>query len=296
MASAAIDQVLRHLDKHRPSERTLPGLRAYVDAMTAMEPEAHDVAAHAITVGGVRAERVTTPGCDETRTLLYFHGGGYAFGSASGYRPFTGRLARAFGGAVVTLDYRLAPEHPFPAGLDDAVAACRALLPTTDLGKRLVLGGDSAGGGLALAAMVTLRDAGDPLPAGAALLSPWVDLEGPGESMNTRAAVDPIVTREGMRNLSAMYVGDAGDRRNPLVSPTHARLAGLPPLLMHTGTREVQYDDAVAFVAKVRAAGVPIEFEAWEGMLHVFQIFPVLPEAGAAIGKIGGFLRARTGA
>jgi acetyl esterase/lipase len=282
MASAELEQVFRYLDQHRPKERTLPGVRAYLDAMVSMEPVA----------GGVPAERVTTPGHDPSATFVYFHGGGYALGSAKAYRAFAGRLARAFGGPVVVPDYRLAPENPFPAGLDDAVSLTRALLATSGGSEHVVIGGDSAGGGLALGALLTLRDAGGPLPAAAALLSPWVDLEGSGESMTTRAALDPIVSKEGMVNLAQMVLGDR-DRKNPLIAATYADLAGLPPLLMHVGTREMQFDDAHAFVAKVRAAGVPIDFQVWDDMIHVFQLFPVLPDAQRAIDRIGSFLRAK---
>ena len=292
MASADIERVLRYLDQHRPAERTLAGARRYLEAMVAMEPAASDVATETITIGGVQADRLLPPGADTSRTLLYFHGGGYALGSAAAYRPFTSRIARAFGGATVVLDYRLAPEHPFPAGLDDAVSACRALLATGHSERRLALAGDSAGGGLVVATMLALRDAGEALPAAAALLSPWVDLEGSGDSMTSRAALDPIVGREGMQALSQMYLGDR-DRRAPLASPTYATLEGLPPLLIQMGTRETQHDDGVAFAEKLRAAGVSVELEVWQDMLHVFQMFPVLPDAHRAVDRIGQFLRSK---
>jgi monoterpene epsilon-lactone hydrolase len=289
MPQADIDQVLRYLTEHRPTERSLATGRAYVDAMLAMEPALPEVTVVSVVVGGVPAERLTPPGADLSRTLLYVHGGGYAFGSARGYRPLASRLARAFGGVTIVLDYRLAPEHPFPAGLDDAIAASRALLRVS---PRVVLSGDSAGAGLALAAMTTLRDAGEALPAGAALLSPWVDLEGSGASMTTRAALDPIVTREGMRALASLYLG-THDRKDPLAAPTYAKLAGLPPLLVQVGTREVELDDVTLFAAKLRAAGVSVDLEVWDEMLHVFQMFPVLPDARRAIDRIAAFLLAR---
>ncbi len=139
---------------------------------------------------------------------------------------------------------------------------------------------------------MSLRDAGEPLPAAAALLSPWVDLEGSGASNTERASLDPIVTREGMQNLAAMYLGDR-DRKHPLASPTYAKLDGLPPLLVHLGTREVQFDDVMTFVDKARRAGVAVESEVWDGMLHAFQLFPVLPDAGRALDRIGAFLRSK---
>jgi monoterpene epsilon-lactone hydrolase len=289
MPEAEIEQVLRYLTEHRPTERSLATGRAYVDAMLAMAPPLPEVMAESVVTGGVPAERLTPPGADLSRTLLYLHGGGYALGSARGYRPLASRLARAFGGVTIVLDYRLAPEHPFPAAIDDAVAATRALLATS---PRLVLGGDSAGAGLVLAAMTTLRDAGEKLPAGAALLSPWVDLEGSGASMTTLAALDPIVTREGMQALAFLYLG-ARDRKDPLAAPTYAKLAGLPPLLVQVGTREVELDDVTLFADKLRASGVSVELEVWAEMLHVFQMFPVLSDARRAIDRIAEFLLAR---
>lgn len=292
MSDAEIDRVLRYLTEHRPSEQSLVGARAYVETMVAMEPPLPDVAITSVVLGGVPAERMVPPDADLSRTFLYLHGGGYSLGSAKGYRPFTSRLARAFGGVTIALDYRLAPEHPFPAAIDDCLAATRSII--RDAGgdaSRLVLGGDSAGGGLVLAALLTMRDAGEPLPAAAALLSPWVDLEGSGESMTTRAALDPIVTRAGMHVLASLYLG-AGDRKAPLASPTYAVLDGLPPLLVQVGTREAEYDDVTLFAEKLRAAKVRVELEVWENMLHVFQMFPVLSDAGRAINRIGEFLRA----
>jgi len=290
MPEAEIDRVLRYLNEHRPTEQTLEGARAYVDAMLAMEPALPDVAVTSIALGGIPAERLVPRGADLSRTLLYFHGGGYALGSAKGYRPFTSRLARAFGGVTIALDYRRAPEHPFPEAIEDSLAATRSLVhDASGSARRLVLGGDSAGAGLALAVLLTMRDAGEPLPAAAALLSPWVDLEGSGESMTTRAALDPIVTRAGMQVLAGLYLG-AGDRRAPLASPTYAALAGLPPLLVQVGTREAEYDDVVLFAEKLRAAKVAVELEVWENMLHVFQMFPALEDAGRAIARIGEFL------
>ncbi len=294
MAGAELETVLRYLDQHRPKERTLATVRGYLDAMVTMEPVAADVTVEPLAIGGVPAERLMTPGADPTRTLLYLHGGGYALGSAAAYRAFCGRIARAFGGATLVLDYRLAPEHPFPAGLDDAIAAARALLARPGGAAQLVVAGDSAGGGLALATLLSLRDAGDPLPRAAALMSPWVDLEGSGESNTTRAALDPIVSREGMQNLAQMYLGDR-DRRAPLVSPTHAKLEALPPLFVQLGTREMQFDDVMLFGEKARRAGVSLDLEVWEGMVHVFQLFPVLPDAPQAIERLGAFLRSNVG-
>jgi len=293
MASAEIEEVLRYLDQHRPTERTLETVRAYLDAMVTMAPPAGDVKVEHVSVGGVPAERLTLPGSDASRTLVYLHGGGYCLGSAKAYRAFAARVGRAFGGVTIVPDYRLAPENPFPAGLHDCIAVTRALSKEHGGLGSVVLAGDSAGGGLALATLVSLRDEGHPLPAAVALLSPWVDIEGTGESMTTRAAQDPIVSRDGMTKFALMYLGETGDRKNPLAAPTYAKLEALPPLLVQVGTREVQLDDVAAFVEKARAVGTHVELEIWEEMLHVFQLFPRLPDAARAIDRVGAFLRAK---
>jgi len=290
MASAEMDSVLRYLAEHRPAERSLAGSRGFVDVMGAMQPPLPEVVVERVVLGDVSAERLVPPDADLSRALLYFHGGGYSFGSARGYRPFATRIARAFGGVVLVPDYRLAPEHPYPAATHDAVAAWHRAAALVGGAKRMVVAGDSAGGGLALATLLSLRDAGEPLPAAAALLSPWVDLEASGAASSARAKDDPIVTPEGIQLLAQMYLGDR-DRRSPLASPTFAALRGLPPTLVQLGTRETQHDDMLLFVDKLRAAGVDAELEVWEGMIHVFQMFPVLPEARRAVARIGEYLR-----
>lgn len=245
-----------------------------------------------VDAGGVHAEWVCAGGVgDAAPILMYLHGGGYVIGSISTHRHLLGHLSAAVGARVLGLDYRLAPEHPHPAALDDAVAAYRWLLTEGHSPSRIVIAGDSAGGGLAVATLVALREAGDPLPAAAALLSPWADLAAEGESIHARAALDPMVQREGLLEMAARYVAGS-DPKTPLCSPIHADLKGLPPLLVHVGTRETLYDDSTRLVAKAKEAGVEVTFEPWEDMIHVWHFFaPMLPEANDANLRIGEFFR-----
>jgi len=204
-------------------------------------------------------------------------------------------IARAAGTRALLLDYRLAPEHPFPAALEDALAAYQWLLGQGIAPGRVVIAGDSAGGGLTMAALLALRDRGLPRPAGGVCISPWVDLTCSGSSYATKAASDPIVTREGVAGMAQAYIGD-GDPKRPLVSPLYADLRNLPPLLVQVGSDEVLLDDALGLGERARAAGVDVTVEEWPAMVHVWHWFlPMLDEAEQAVGVIGTFVRSRIG-
>ena len=247
-----------------------------------------------VEAGGVSAEWSEAAGVDEAKVVLYVHGGGYVMGSAGSHRDVTGRLSKAAGARVLSLNYRLAPEHPFPAPVDDAVAAYRWLLAQGISPGNIAVAGDSAGGGLAIATLLALRDAGEPLPAAGIGISPWVDMEGTGESMTTRAAVDPVVQKEGLLGMAKLYLGDA-DPKNPLAAPLHADLAGLPPLLLQVGDAETLLDDSTRLAERARAAGVDVTLKVWDEMPHVWHLFaPILPEGRQAIDEIGSFFQART--
>jgi acetyl esterase/lipase len=222
--------------------------------------------------------------------MLYLHGGGYAVGSLDSHRGVAARLSQACQMEVLLLDYRLAPEHPFPAALDDAVAAYCWLLQNGLLPQRLVIAGDSAGGGLTLATLLSLREWGSPLPAAAVCISPLTDIEGTGESFVSKATADPWLTPESI-SILRHYVG-TNNPRLPLLSPIYADLCGLPPLLIHVGSDEILLSDSTRLAEQAGATGVEVKLKVWPEMWHVFHCFaPYLPEARQAIEEVGAFVR-----
>jgi acetyl esterase/lipase len=250
--------------------------------------------AEKVDAGGVKAEWITAPGAAADRAILYLHGGGYVLGSIHSHRDMCERLSRAAQARVLALDYRLAPEHPFPAPVEDARAAYRWLLKQGLQPKRIAIAGDSAGGGLTFATLLALKQHGDPMPACAAPLSPWVDLEGLGESMNGKVADDPMVHKPMIEQMAKTYLGE-GNVRDPLAAPLYGDLRGLPPLLIQVGSRETLLDDAVRIADKAKQAGVDVELDVWKGQIHVWQIFASrLDEGEKAIQKIGAFVHAHT--
>jgi len=244
-----------------------------------------------VSAGGVDGEWISPANAPPDKAILYFHGGGFRIGSVASLRDLIAQIALASGCRVLAINYRLAPEHRFPAALDDAIAAYGWML---DLGLKpanIAFAGDSAGGNLVLAAMLALRERGLPLPISAVLMSPWTDLAATGASYVSRAEADPIHQRPMILALAKSYLGGQGDPCDPLVSPLYADLTGLPPLLIQVGDRETVLDDSVMFADKARAAGIDVSLEVWDGMIHVFQMFGAeLPEAHQAIASIAGFL------
>ena len=248
-----------------------------------------------VNAGGVTAEWVTAEGASESRVVLYFHGGGYIIGSPRTHRPMLAELSQASGARVLALDYRLAPEHPFPAPVEDAVASYRWLLNEGYDPVRIAVGGDSAGGGLTVAMMVQGRYVGLPMPGAAVCISPWVDMEGLGDSMETRAEADPMVMKEGLLLSAKTYLGGA-DPRAPLAAPLYADLRGLPPILIQVGDAEVLLDDSTRLAGVAREAGVEIQMDVWDDMIHVWHLFaPILPEGKQAISQAGEFIKKHTG-
>jgi epsilon-lactone hydrolase len=244
-----------------------------------------------VSAGGVEGEWISPADAPLDKAILYFHGGGFRIGSVASHRDLIAQIAVASGCRVLAINYRLAPEHRFPAALDDALAAYGWMLGQGLTPGNVAFAGDSAGGNLVLAAMLALRERGLPLPIAAVLMSPWTDLAATGTSYVTRAEVDPIHQRPMILALAKNYLGGQGDPCDPLVSPLYADLAGLPPLLIQVGDRETVLDDSVMFADLARAAGVDVHLEVWDGMIHVFQMFgAALPEAHRAIASIAGFL------
>jgi monoterpene epsilon-lactone hydrolase len=296
MPSRQLQMIIETL-RSRPAmaDLSIEDQRAAFDALASQFPLAEDVRRDPVDAAGVPAEWITTPEALHERGIYYLHGGGYTLGSINTHREIISRLSRAARARALAIDYRLAPEHPFPAAVEDSTAAYRWLLAIGVDPARLVIAGDSAGGGLAVATLVALRDAGDPLPAAAVCLSPWVDLEGLGESMTTRAEVDPMVQREELLQHVKAYLGDAHPR-TPLAAPLYADLRGLPPLLIQVGTAETLLDDSTRLAERAKAAGVDVVLEPWDDMIHVWQFCAaILPEGQQAIDRIGEFIRKHTG-
>lgn len=234
----------------------------------------------------VRYEETTNEG-----VILHLHGGGFNAGSCKTHRAMAAHLARAAGVPVLTVDYRLAPEQPFPAGVEDGVKAYQWLLRNRFSNRQIVLGGDSAGGGLAMSVLVKLRDESFPLPAAAFLISPWVDLAMAGPSMQSHAHLDPLTSYEDLYQAAQLYLGQTNPK-DPLASPLYADLQGLPPLLIHVGEHEVLLSDSLRLAEKAQAAGVEVQLAVWEEMWHVWHGWgPDLPEAIEAIARIGTFVR-----
>ncbi|MBB5520183.1 alpha/beta hydrolase [Amphiplicatus metriothermophilus] len=254
-----------------------------------------DVALDPVEKGSVRGEW-QRPNDPEPGTILYLHGGGYVFCSVRTHRPLTTALARASRRALFSLDYRLAPEHPCPAAIEDAVAAFDWLVGEGRDPAAIVVAGDSAGGGLALAVMLALKARGGPLPAGAVLYSPWTDLAATSESVNRNARADAMFQRDSIIEGAARYAG-ALDRKDPRVSPLYADLSGLPPLLVFASTTEMLFDDSARLAEKAKAAGVDVDFRPREGLAHVWPLFyPLIPEAKASVRESAEFIVRRLAA
>ncbi len=251
----------------------------------------NDVNVEPVDAGGVDAEWVVPPHAKSNRVLMYLHGGGYIMCSARFHRGLVARLARAAGVRALNVDYRLAPEDPFPAAVDDATSAYHWLIVNGLKPDQIVVAGDSAGGGLTLATLVKLRDAGVPLPSAAVCISPWVDLAMTGDTMSTKSDADPYMQRELLQFMARNYLGDENPR-NPLASPLYADLRGLPPLLIHVGTAETLLSDATRITERAGVADVNVTLEIWKDMVHGWHIFaPILPEGQQAIDRIGTFIK-----
>jgi acetyl esterase/lipase len=274
--------------------------RRIVDAYGDVDPSVRRIDAEVgrVAAAGVPCEWLLAPGADPERRLLYIHGGGWTSGGLESHRPLSARISAATGCAVLAVDYRLAPEHPFPAGLDDCIAAYRWLRENGPGGaapaRSVFVAGDSAGGNLTLALLLALKQRALPLPNAAVPISPSTDFLATGDSFRTRAERDPILTMgpEGLRMLSLVYLQGRAKPEDPLASPLYGDFRGLPPLLFQVGDAEVLLDDSTRAAERARAAGVDVTLEVWPEMPHVWHAFaPFLPEATRAIEQLGAFVR-----
>ena len=279
----------RRLDPNAP----VSALRANVDDLVRRMPRPPPgVTVVPTNAGGVPAEWVAAPGADVRRVILHFHGGGYASGSPASVRDLAWRLSGAARCRVLVADYRLAPEHPFPAAIEDAASAYRHLLSSGFAPASIAFTGDSAGGGLALGSLVKLRDDGAPMPAAACCFSPCTDLALTGRTITTNRDADPMVCAEALPQTAAWYLGGA-PATHPYASPLYADVRGLPPTLLHVGSTEVLLDDSRRLAENMRSAKVEVELRIWPDMPHVFQgCAAFLPEARTALAEAGQFLDA----
>jgi phosphinothricin tripeptide acetyl hydrolase len=292
MSGRGIAVVRAHLARIPPAD-TLAERRAQYDRADRVFVVPPDTTVTTVAVPGA-AEWIEPAGARADAAILYLHGGGYVLGSPRSHRHLAAAIGRAARARVLLADYRLAPEHRFPAAVEDAVTAYRWLLDRGHAPGRTALAGDSAGGGLVVATLLALRDRGLALPAAGVAISPWVDLTGRGVSYRDKAASDPIVARDRVMEMAQAYLGPA-DPHTPLASPLFADLTGLPPLLIQVGSEEVLLDDAVGLAERAKAAGVAATLEVWPEMIHVWHWFlPWLDEAEAAVATIGAFVQSST--
>ncbi len=288
--------MMRTMISARPEgqEVVIDEMRSGYDMLGGMNPQASGAVIEPVNADGVPCEWITTPGVDTGRTVVYVHGGGYVIGSLASHRSMLTHLSAAANARVLAVEYRLAPEHAHPAAVNDAVSAYRWALQNGATPERTVIAGDSAGGGLTIATLVALRDGGDPLPAASVCLSPWVDMEAKGGSMQTKADVDPMVNKVDLLRWAGHYL-NGQPPTTPLANPLHADLAGLPPLLIHVGSHEVLLDDATRLAELAQKAGVEVTIDIAEEMIHVWHFFAGnVPEADASIAEVGAFINKHT--
>jgi epsilon-lactone hydrolase len=279
------------VNTRQPSDMSIEDQRREWEAAVEASNLQLDAIVMPVDLDGIPGEWITVRESDPAAVLLFLHGGGYNSGSCKTHRALAAHLARAARTRVLLIDYRLAPEHPCPAAIEDAVSTYHWLLQHGITPQQIVFGGDSAGGGLALAALIAIRDSGSISPAAAVLLSPWLDLALRGESMHTRAQIDPLTSYNDLRHAAMLYLGGLAPD-DPRASPLYADLHKLPPLLIHAGDHEVLHSDATRLAEQAQAAGVPVQLAIWDSMWHVWHAWAdQLPEARVAIAQIGEFVR-----
>jgi monoterpene epsilon-lactone hydrolase len=292
VAAASIDLVIERIRRvYRGWNRGTSVAQMRSDWDTAFESCTVRVSCERVSANRIDGEWIAANNAQHDKTILYLHGGGFRLGSVASHRELIARIADRSTCRVLAINYRLAPEHRFPAQLEDTIAAYDWLLDQGLKPRNIAFAGDSAGGNLVLTSMLMLRERGLPLPAACVLMSPWTDLAATGASYSSRAEADPIHQRSMILALAKNYLGEDGDPRHPMASPLYADLTGLPPLLIQVGDRETVLDDSTVFADKARGAGVDVELQVWDGMIHVFQMFGrELPEARQAINSIAKFL------
>lgn len=294
MTSNALPRVFDMLRQSQlPLNTPVPEIRAVSEQFAGFFPPAEGVAVAVTERDGPKGEWLTPETPVPNAALLYLHGGGYAFGSPRSYRHLTTRLAAATGLTTLALDYRLAPENPYPAAVEDAVRAYAHLLEMGIPAGGIAVAGDSAGGGLAVALLLASKRDGLPMPGYAVLFSPWLDLACTGDSVRERAGRDPLIRPEDLTRFARLYLGE-NLPESPLASPLYGDLGGLPEMAVYVGTEEVLFDDAERFVAKARRMGASVAYSVRERMPHIWPFFaPMLPEAVETIAEVGQSVRSK---
>ncbi len=294
MVSRGMKSVIKILKEKREKEikKRVEEGRAGIVELARLAPLYKDSKLENVDAGGVPAAWIITPDVAKDRAILYLHGGGYIQGSITSHQDLAQRISKASKTKLLILDYRLAPEHPFPAALEDSVRAYEWLINNEGYNpKNLIIVGDSAGGGLTLATLVKLRDQGVRLPSAAVCLSPWTDLALTGDSIKLKLHEDPFISPDKLMFSSILYLGKI-DPKNPFASPLYADFKGLPPLCIQVGSAEILLDDATRLAKRAKEAGVEVQLDIWEDMIHVFQSFAVIaPEGTEGINKIGEFIK-----
>lgn len=294
MVSKGMENVIKLVRQQISSmtEITVKNIRDGLELMAKMVKIPKDVKCEPVDVGGIPAEWISTPGVVNDKVILYLHGGGFIAGSIATHRDLAQRISRVSKARILLIDYRLGPEHPYPAAFEDVLTAYRWLIDVEKITpKNLIIAGDSAGGGLTVGGLIRMRDEGIALPAAAVCLSPGIDPTGSGESFKTKVDVDPFITPELFKFMITNFFGDI-DLETPLTSALLADLSGLPPMLIQVGTSEILLDDSVRLAERAKAAGVDVTLDVWEDMIHVFQLFAAFaPESIEAIDKIGEFIQ-----
>ncbi len=295
MASRELQNLVDNIRAAGSFEGDLMTMRKMMSRAPAT-PKPEDITWEPVDAAGVPAEWVIPDDCVPGRAIVYFHGGGYATGTLDSARALFSHLARATRARLLAVDYRLAPEHPFPAAVDDAVTVYRFAIAAGHAPETTALCGDSSGGGLALGTLIALRDLGERMPATAICLSPWTDLTLSGTSLQTNRDTDPMVSAATLQLMADAYLGET-DRRSPTASPLFADLEGLPPVLLQVGSGELLLDDTLRFAERATVAGVEVTLELWDDVFHVWHSFAdLLPEARDAIAKIGTYVDQHLGA
>jgi acetyl esterase/lipase len=295
MASEQLQTIVDMLKSAPIAGESVLEMRDGMEAGAAAAPTPENVTFTPVDAGGVPAEWNDADGVRQDHVVVYYHGGGYCMGSLDTHRGHTARISKLANLRVLSVDYRLAPEHPHPAAVEDAVAAYRFVLDQGIAPSRIALAGDSAGGGLTIAALLSIRDEGLPMPACGVGISAWTDMTASGESIKTKASIDPMLGD--LRPLQMMveaFIGKGGDKKEPLASPLFADLKGIPPLLLQVGSAEVLLDDSTRLAERASKAGVDVTLKTWEDMFHVWHAFAdMLPEGMQATQELADYVNAR---